>query len=74
MSVDNINATYGKPAELDEIVFEHRNKEYRAYDLRKKLQTYTDKIFTSRFSIISFAVLAPLVYLKLRKKDNKRRD
>ncbi len=45
MSVDNINATYGKPAELDEIVFEHRNKEYGAYDLRKKLQTYTDKIF-----------------------------
>lgn len=40
MSVDNINASYDKPIELDEIVFEHRNKEYGAYDLRKVTDLY----------------------------------
>ena len=71
MSVDNINASYDKPIELDEIVFEHRNKEYGAYDLRKSYRPILTKSFLVGTALFLFAVLAPLVYLKIKEGQQK---
>ncbi len=73
MSVDNINASYDKPIELDEIVFEHRNKEYGAYDLRKSYRPILTKSFLVGTALFLFAVLAPLVYLKIKEGQQKKR-
>ncbi|AQX09106.1 energy transducer TonB [Elizabethkingia ursingii] len=71
MSVDNINASYDKPAELDEIVFEHRNKEYGAYDLRKSYRPILTRSLLVGSALFLFAVLAPLVYLKIKEGQQK---
>ncbi|MCG2792363.1 MAG: energy transducer TonB [Weeksellaceae bacterium] len=56
---------------LDEIVFEHRNKAYGAYDLRKSYP----KLLTRSFIIgtVLFIILAvsPLIYLKIQEMNAK---
>lgn len=51
---------------IDEIVFEHRNKEYGAYDLRTtypKILTKAFLIGTSLFAIVAFS---PLIYITIK--------
>src|SRR6185295_2388180 len=40
---------------LDEIVFEHRNKEYGAYELRKSYNSRVIKSFFATMALIAFA-------------------
>ena len=69
MSVDNFNASYDKPESLDDIVFEHRNKEYGAYDLRQNYRSILTKSFLIGAILFIVAVLAPLIYMKMKGKD-----
>jgi protein TonB len=46
---------------FDEIVFEHRNKEYGAYYLRKKYKVYVFFAFWVAALVVSTAVLTPLI-------------
>jgi len=46
---------------LEDIVFANRNKEYGAYDLRKKYRRFVIIAFCISFSIIGSAVVAPLI-------------
>lgn len=41
MSTENVQ--YGSSGDLDEIVFQNRNREYGAYDLRKVYKNYLTK-------------------------------
>lgn len=69
MTEDNVNYT----PSLDEIVFQNRNKEYGAYDLR----TQYPKLLTRSFIIgtIFFLLLAasPLIYLKIQQMNAKEK-
>lgn len=62
---------YNKDLTLDEIVFEHRNKKYGAYDLRQKYP----KLLTRAFIIgtVSFLVAAitPFVVMKIKQMTQK---
>ena len=56
---------------LDEIVFEHRNKEYGAYDLRRtypKMLTKSFLIGTAVFLVVS---LSPFIYMKIQQMNEK---
>jgi len=46
---------------LEDIVFEHRNKEYGAYDLRKKYRKFVILSFCISFTLIGSSVIAPLI-------------
>ncbi len=46
---------------LDDIVFENRNKEYGAYDLRKRYRRFVIVAFFLSFSVIGLAVISPLI-------------
>lgn len=69
MADDNLNYDLS----LDEIVFENRNKEYGAYDLRT---TYS-KMLTKSFLIgtVFFLLLAvsPLIYLKIQQMNAREK-
>lgn len=69
MSVDNMNASYNQPESLDDIVFEHRNKEYGAYDLRQNYRSILTKSFLIGAVLFIIAVLAPLIYMKMKGND-----
>ncbi|NAW51275.1 energy transducer TonB [Elizabethkingia argentiflava] len=71
MSVDNINADYNKAIELDEIVFEHRNKEYGAYDLRKRYRNVLTRSFVIGTIVFLVLVLAPFVYMRIKSGEKK---
>ena len=51
---------------LDEIVFENRNKEYGAYDLRYKYRRYLTKAFLLGTSIFVLGIVAPFLYMKFK--------
>ena len=56
---------------MDEIVFEHRNKEYGAYDLRHtypKMLTKSFLIGTAVFLVVS---LSPFIYMKIQQMNEK---
>lgn len=58
---------------LDEIVFENRNKEYGAYDLRTtypKLLTRSFLIGTAFFLLLA---VSPLIYLKIQQMNAKEK-
>ncbi|PLK43525.1 energy transducer TonB [Emticicia sp. TH156] len=60
-------ATIASPATLDEIVFEHRNKDYGAYELRK---TYTLTVNRAMWiGITLFSGLFVTSYIFARQKD-----
>lgn len=51
---------------LDEIVFENRNKEYGAYDLRHQYPKLLTKSFIVGTALFLIAALSPLSILPLR--------
>lgn len=59
---ENIAHTITGYMSHDDIVFEHRNKEYGAYDLRKKYRRYLLIGFFISFFTIGIAVVAPLIH------------
>ncbi|PZU89404.1 MAG: energy transducer TonB [Chryseobacterium sp.] len=56
---------------LDEIVFEHRNKEYGAYDLRTKYPKVLTKSFLIGTTFFLLLAVSPLIYLKIQQMNNK---
>jgi protein TonB len=53
---------------LDEIVFEHRNREYGAYELRKSYDRRLIKSFFSALILITITVCIPVLIYQLVKK------
>ena len=65
------NLKYESNLTLDEIVFENRNKEYGAYDLRHtypKMLTKSFLIGTAVFLVVS---LSPFIYMKIQQMNEK---
>lgn len=59
---------------LDEIVFENRNKEYGAYDLRHKYRQYITKAFVIGTSIFVLGIVAPFLYMKFKQLTEKKTE
>jgi protein TonB len=55
---------------LEDIVFENRNKEYGAYDLRKKLQKYLIIGFLVSFVAVSSGIAVPFIKAFMAKGEN----
>lgn len=51
---------------LDEILFEHRNKEYGAYDLRNVYPKMLTKAFLLGTFLFALAAFTPLIYLTIK--------
>ena len=51
---------------IDEIVFENRNKEYGAYDLRTKYPKILTKSFVIGTSLFAFVAFSPWIYLTIK--------
>ncbi|REC74075.1 energy transducer TonB [Chryseobacterium elymi] len=64
MADDNV---YSQNLTLDEIVFENRNKEYGAYDIRHQYPRMLTKSFLIGTSIFLLAALSPLIYITIKK-------
>lgn len=56
---------------LDEIVFEHRNKNYGAYDLRTKYPKILTRSFLIGTALFLLLVVSPLIYLKIQQMAHK---
>lgn len=65
MAEDNVNYS----PSLDEIVFEHRNKEYGAYDLRTAYPKILTKSFLMGTAFFLLLALSPLIYLKIQQMN-----
>lgn len=59
---------------LDEIVFEKRNKEYGAYDLRYKYRRYLTKAFLLGTSIFVLGIVAPFLYMKFKQLTESKTE
>ena len=57
---------YGKNLTLDEIVFENRNKEYGAYDLRTSYRKVLTKSFILGTVLFCAAAITPFVVMKIK--------
>lgn len=57
---------YNQNLTLDEIVFENRNKEYGAYDLRHQYPRLLTKSFIIGTSLFLITALSPLIYLTIK--------
>lgn len=64
--MDNKNNT-GKPVSMDDIVFEHRNKEYGAYVLRGKYRKYLAIAFLISLFGVSSGVAVPFIKAYMNK-------
>jgi periplasmic protein TonB len=62
----NENA-YDANLTLDEIVFENRNKEYGAYDLRHQYPKLLTKSFIVGTALFLIAALSPFIYLTIKR-------
>lgn len=62
---------YNENLSLDEIVFEHRNKEYGAYDLRRRYPRFLTRAFVIGTIIFSIFAIAPLVIMKIKQMNAK---
>ncbi len=62
----NENA-YDPSLTLDEIVFENRNKEYGAYDLRHQYPKLLTKSFIVGTTLFLIAALSPFIYLTIKR-------
>jgi protein TonB len=58
---------YGQNLTLDEIVFENRNKEYGAYDLRHQYPRLLTKSFVIGTALFLVAALSPFIYLTIKR-------
>ncbi|MFP3598960.1 energy transducer TonB [Chryseobacterium sp. SIMBA_029] len=63
MADENI---YNQNLTLDEIVFENRNKEYGAYDIRHQYSKILTKSFIIGTSIFLVLALSPFIYLTIK--------
>ncbi len=54
---------------IEELVFENRNKEYGAYDLRKKFQRYLIIGFLIAFFLVSSGVAVPFIKAMMTKNE-----
>lgn len=57
---------YSQNLTLDEIVFENRNKEYGAYDIRHQYPRLLTKSFIIGTSLFLVAALSPFIYLTIK--------
>lgn len=57
---------YSQNLTLDEIVFENRNKEYGAYDIRNQYPRLLTKSFIIGTSLFLVAALSPFIYLTIK--------
>ncbi len=64
--------TYDQIPTLDEIVFENRNKNYGAYDLRTRYPKILTRSFIIGTLVFLFLVLVPLVVLKIKEMNAKK--
>ena len=58
---------YNQNLTLDEIVFENRNKEYGAYDLRHQYPRLLTKSFIVGTALFLVAALSPFIYLTIKR-------
>ena len=65
MAEDNLNYN----PTLDEIVFEKRNKEYGAYDLRSAYSRMLTKSFLIGTAFFLLLAVSPLIYLKIQQMN-----
>ena len=65
MAEDNLNYN----PTLDEIVFENRNKEYGAFDLRTAYPKILTKSFLLGTALFVFLAVSPLIYLKIQQMN-----
>lgn len=61
--------TYNSSPGLDEIVFENRNKEYGAFDLRTAYPKILTKSFLLGTALFVFLAVSPLIYLKIQQMN-----
>lgn len=64
---------YNQNLTLDEIVFEHRNKEYGAYDLRSAYPRLLTKSFLIGTLIFVLAIATPFVVMKIQQMNAKEK-
>lgn len=64
---------YDQKLSLDEIVFENRNKEYGAYDLRKRYPNYLFKAFLIGTLLFVLIAIIPFVVMKIRQMNAKEK-
>jgi periplasmic protein TonB len=58
------NFDFSTANDLDEIVFRNRNKEYGAYDLRKKYKKFVTRSLVISIAVLLFGVLIPFFIFK----------
>ena len=63
--------TYNSGPGLDEIVFENRNKEYGAYDLRTNYRSMLTKAFILGTVLFCVAAITPFVIMKIKQMQAK---
>ena len=63
--------TYNTTPTLDEIVFENRNKEYGAYDLRTKYRSVLTKSFVLGTILFLVVAITPFVIMKIKEMNAK---
>lgn len=64
--------TYKENLSLDEIVFENRNKEYGAYDLRKTYPKILTRAFILGTILFVTLVVAPFIIMKIQEMNKKQ--
>lgn len=67
MSTENVQ--YGSSGDLDEIVFQNRNREYGAYDLRKVYKNYLTKSVLIGTTLFVLAIVVPFTYAKIKEAN-----
>jgi len=71
MSIDKTNTDYNDFIELDEIVFENRNKGYGAYNLRKIYGGILAKSFVFGTAVFLVMVITPFIYMTIKAGEVK---
>ena len=66
--------SYNQNLTLDEIVFEHRNKEYGAYDLRRQYPRLLTRSFIVGTSLFLLVALSPFIYLTIKNLNAPKKE
>ena len=66
-------SVYNNNLTLDEIVFENRNKEYGAYDLRRKYPKILTKAFVIGTLLFCTLILLPFLAMKIKQMNEKEK-
>lgn len=69
MENDHLNYT----PTLDEIVFEHRNKEYGAYDIRTSYRRILTRSLVIGTALFCLAAISPIVVMKIKQLAAKEK-